>query len=308
MRPATDLTFNAATQHQQENPMNLHFAQRIPHLAHSIVANVQAALREDIGAGDITAQLIAAEQQATARVITREDCVFCGRDWVNDVFLQIDPSVVIEWQVEDGQVVSANATLFTLSGNARSLLTGERTALNFVQTLSGTATISHYYAALVAHTPVKLLDTRKTLPCLRDAQKYAVACGGCHNHRIGLYDAFLIKENHIAACGSIANAVASARKIAPNKPVEVEVENLQELAEALAAGADIIMLDNFTLADMQTAVAHNNGKAKLEASGNVTEENLAAIAATGVDYISLGVLTKHCRAVDLSMRVFVGAS
>lgn len=278
------------------------FAQNIPHLATSITNNVKAALIEDIGSGDITAQLIPAHQQATAAIITREDCIFCGRDWVNEVFKQLDPSVTIEWFVNDGEAVTANATLFKLSGPARSLLTGERTALNFVQTLSGTATVSHYYAQLVANTSVKLLDTRKTLPGLRDAQKYAVACGGCHNHRIGLYDAFLIKENHIAASGGIANAVTAARNIAPNKPVEVEVENLKELDEALIANADIIMLDNFTLEDMYTAVAINKGKAKIEASGNVTEQTIKEIAATGVDYISLGALTKHCRAVDLSMR------
>ncbi len=283
--------------------MNHNFSQRIPNLVNSIFNNVKAALNEDIGAGDITAQLIPAHQQATATVITRDDCIFCGRDWVNEVFKQLDPSVTIEWFVDDGQVVPANATLFKLNGTARSLLTGERTALNFVQTLSGTATISHYYAQLVTHTSVKLLDTRKTLPGLRDAQKYAVACGGCHNHRIGLYDAFLIKENHIAASGGIANAVNAARNIAPNKPVEVEVENLKELDEALNANADIIMLDNFTLEDIYTAVAANKGKAKLEASGNVTEQTLPIIAATGVDYISLGALTKHCRAVDLSMRI-----
>jgi nicotinate-nucleotide pyrophosphorylase (carboxylating) len=279
------------------------FAQYIPHLVNSITNNVKAALNEDIGTGDITAQLIPAKQYATATVITREDCIFCGRDWVNEVFTQLDPGVTIEWFVNDGQAVTANTTLFTLSGPSRSLLTGERTALNFVQTLSGTATVSHYYAQLVAHTSVKLLDTRKTLPGLRDAQKYAVACGGCHNHRIGLYDAFLIKENHIAASGGITNAIATARNIAPNKPVEVEVENLKELDEALNANADIVMLDNFTLADMHTAVAVNKGKAKLEASGNITEQTIKIIAATGVDYISLGTLTKHCRAVDLSMRV-----
>jgi len=286
--------------------MNPLFAQRIPYLADSIINNVKAALQEDIGSGDITALLIPAEQQATATVITREECIFCGRDWVTEVFAQLDSNVRIEWFVDDGQPVKANAILFTLSGSARSLLTGERAALNFVQTLSGTATISHDYAQRVAHTSVKLLDTRKTLPGLRDAQKYAVACGGCHNHRIGLYDAFLIKENHIAACGSIANAVSSAHKIAPSKPVEVEVENLNELAQALAAGADIIMLDNFTLDDMRTAVSNNNGKAKLEASGNVTEQTLLAIAATGVDFISIGGLTKHCKAVDLSMRINTG--
>lgn len=283
--------------------MNPSFAQRIPHLAQSIIENVKAALQEDVGSGDITALLIPAEQQASATVITREDCIFCGRDWVIEVFAQLDPTVRIEWFVEDGQPAKANSTLFTLNGNARSLLTGERAALNFVQTLSGTATISHYYAQRVAHTHVKLLDTRKTLPGLRDAQKYAVVSGGCHNHRIGLYDAFLIKENHIAASGSIANAVNAAHNIAPNKLVEVEVENLDELTQALAANADIIMLDNFTLDDMRKAVAINNGKAKLEASGNVSEQTLLPIAETGVDFISIGGLTKHCKAVDLSMRI-----
>ena len=283
--------------------MNSVFAQRLPQLTQSISLNVTAALREDIGSGDITALLIPEHQQAAATVITREDCVFCGKDWVIEVFSQIDKKIIIEWNIDDGETVAANSILFTLHGNARGLLTGERTALNFVQTLSGTATISRYYANLVAHTPVKLLDTRKTLPGLRDAQKYAVASGGCHNHRIGLYDAFLIKENHIAACGGIAAAVTAARNIAPNKPVEVEVENFRELDEALAANTDIIMLDNFTIDDMRKAVEINKGKAKLEASGNVTEKTLPLIADTGVDFISIGALTKHCRAIDLSMRV-----
>lgn len=283
--------------------MNPLFAQRIPQLQISIVENVKAALQEDIGSGDITALLIPVSQRAQAVIITREDCVFCGRDWVIEVFAQLDPEVEIKWFVEDGQAVPANARLFALSGSARSLLSGERAALNFVQTLSGTASVSRDYAQRVAHTQVKLLDTRKTLPGLRDAQKYAVASGGCHNHRIGLYDAFLIKENHIAASGGIAQAVSAAQRIAPGKPVEVEVENLDELTQALAAGADIIMLDNFTLEDMRTAVATTAGKAKLEASGNITEQTLLAIAATGVDFISIGALTKHCRAVDLSMRI-----
>lgn len=283
--------------------MSPNFSKRIPHLDQSIRANVTAALHEDIGSGDITAQLIPVDQQAKATIITREDCVFCGKDWVIEVFSQIDKAVTIEWHVDDGDSVNANSMLFSLSGNARSLLTGERAALNFVQTLSGTATISRYYANLVAHTQVKLLDTRKTLPGLRDAQKYAVACGGCHNHRIGLYDAFLIKENHIAASGGIAAAVNAARTIAPNKPVEVEVENFSELEQALTANADIIMLDNFTLEDMRKAVAINKGQAKLEASGNVTEQTLPLIAETGVDFISIGALTKHVRAVDLSMRL-----
>lgn len=282
--------------------MNPIFAQRLPNLAQSVLENVQAALKEDVGSGDITAELIPSNQHAQATIITREDCVFCGKDWATEVFAKLDSSVSIEWLIDDGQHAAANSPLFKLSGNARSLLTGERAALNFVQTLSGTTTVSHYYAQLVAHTQVKLLDTRKTIPGLRDAQKYAVAAGGCHNHRIGLYDAFLIKENHIAACGGINNAVSTARKIAPQKPVEVEVENFAELEQALSANADIIMLDNFTLDDMRKAVIINNGRAKLEASGNVTEEILPAIAATGVDYISIGALTKHCRAIDLSMR------
>lgn len=272
-------------------------------LQEDIIHDVKAALAEDIGSGDITALLIPEGQAAQAAIITREDCVFCGQAWVEEVFRQIDPDVSINWQVEDGDKVGANSTLFNLHGSARSLLTGERTALNFVQTLSGTATTSRHYADLVAHTAVKLLDTRKTIPGLRTAQKYAVTCGGCHNHRIGLYDAFLIKENHIAACGSIAKAIAAAHQIAPGKPVEVEVENLDELHQALAAQADIIMLDNFSLDDMRIAVTINAGKTKLEASGNITEATLPVIAATGVDFISIGALTKHCRAVDLSMRV-----
>lgn len=283
--------------------MNTLYAQRIPHLLESVRTNVRAALAEDIHSGDITAQLIDADAQAFASVITREDCIFCGRDWVNEVFAQLDASVEIQWHVDDGDAVKANTVLFTLKGCARSLLTGERTALNFVQTFSGTATLSNNYAQRVAHTSVKILDTRKTLPGLRDGQKYAVACGGCHNHRIGLYDAFLIKENHIAACGSISDAVKKAREIAPTKPVEVEVETFDELQQALAANADIIMLDNFSIEDMRVAVGINNGQAKLEASGNVNETTLTVIAETGVDYISIGGLTKHCRAIDLSMRI-----
>ncbi len=274
-----------------------------PGLPDDIRIGVARALIEDIGTGDITALLIPGDQQAEARVITREDCVFCGKAWAEEVFRQLDAQVAITWHVEDGSRVTANSLLFTLRGPARSLLTGERTALNFVQTLSGTATIARQYADLVAHTGVRLLDTRKTLPGLRRAQKYAVTCGGCHNHRLGLYDAFLIKENHIAACGGIAAAVTNARQLAPGKPVEVEVENLDELQQALDAKADIIMLDNFSMEDMRAGVTLNAGRAKLEASGNVTPETLPEIAATGVDYISIGSLTKHCRAVDLSMRV-----
>lgn len=280
-------------------------ARPIPTLMTDLVKSVKFALEEDIGSGDITGHLIPADRRAKARVITREDCVFCGRAWVDEVFRQLDPKVNLTWHVSDGDKVTANSTLFTLEGNARSLFTGERAALNFVQTLSGTATFSNAYAQRVAHTQVKLLDTRKTIPGLRTAQKYAVACGGCHNHRIGLYDAFLIKENHIAACGSIEQAITTARTISPDKPVEVEVENIDELHQALRAGADIIMLDNFSFADMKTAVVITNKVAKLEASGNITEDTLLTIAETGVDYISIGALTKHCRAIDLSMRIVV---
>lgn len=283
--------------------MNILYSKNLPYLAGDIAKCVSAALIEDIGPGDITAQLIPAGQNAEATIITREDCIFCGKAWVEEVFRQLDPSVSIAWHIEDGEATIANSVLFTLKGNARSLLTGERTALNFVQTLCGTASVSHHYASLVAHTKVKLLDTRKTIPGLRTAQKYAVACGGGHNHRIGLYDAFLIKENHIAACGGIANAVAAARNIAPGKPVEVEVENFAELDQALEAKADIIMLDNFSIDDMKKAVRINAGQAKLEASGNIDEQTLIPTAETGVDFISIGGLTKHCRAVDLSMRI-----
>ncbi len=268
-----------------------------------IHANVSAALAEDISTGDITAQLIPATEQATARVISRQAAVISGCAWVDEVFRQVDPAMQIQWQVKDGDQVSPNQVLFTATGAARSLLTAERSALNFLQTLSGTATISQQYAQRVANTTVRLLDTRKTLPGLRIAQKYAVTCGGCYNHRIGLYDAFLIKENHIMACGGIAQAIATAHITAPGKPVEVEVETLEQLQEALEANADIIMLDNFTLAQMREAVAINNGKAKLEASGNVTDETLLPIAQTGVDYISIGALTKHCQAIDLSLRL-----
>lgn len=283
--------------------MNNLYAKYLPTLSEDITKSVSATLSEDIGTGDITAQLIPAGEQADARVITRENCVFCGKAWVEEVFRQLDPRVEIQWHVEDGQQVSADSLLFTLKGNARSLLTGERAALNFVQTLSGTATVSHYYSQKVAHTGVKLLDTRKTIPGLRTAQKYAVACGGCHNHRIGLYDAFLIKENHIAASGGIANAIERAHQIAPGKPVEVEVETFDELDQALAANADIIMLDNFSIEDMKKAVAITAKRAKLEASGNINETTLVPTAETGVDFISIGGLTKHCRAVDLSMRI-----
>ncbi|WP_313463064.1 carboxylating nicotinate-nucleotide diphosphorylase [Pseudomonas nitroreducens] len=272
-------------------------------LSGEIQANVRAALAEDVGSGDITAQLIPAERAASARIITRENATVAGTAWVDEVFRQVDPRVQVKWQVSDGEQVSADQTLFTLEGPARALLTGERSALNFLQLLSGTATRARHYANLVDGTGVKLLDTRKTLPGLRLAQKYAITCGGCHNHRIGLYDAFLIKENHIAACGGIAQAIATAHRIAPGKPVEIEVEDLDELRQALDAGADIVMLDELSLDDMRTAVALTAGRAKLEASGGITESTLRTIAETGVDYISIGTLTKDVKALDLSMRL-----
>ncbi len=271
--------------------------------ARAVADNVRAALAEDIGDGDITAGLIAASDEASARVITREEGVLCGRHWVDEVFAQLDRRVELHWHRADGQRIAAGDTLVELRGPARSLLTGERSALNFLQLLSGTASRCRHYADLVADTAVRLLDTRKTIPGLRLAQKYAVRCGGCHNHRIGLYDAFLIKENHILACGSIAGAVAAARSSAPGTPVEVEVETLEELEQALQAGTDRVMLDNFDLDSMAEAVRLTAGRAELEASGNVTDATLRPIAGTGVDFISIGALTKDCRALDLSMRL-----
>ena len=269
----------------------------------TVRANVSAALVEDVGDGDITAALIAANSQASARIITREDGVLCGQAWVDEVFAQLDAAVEIQWQARDGQDIAAGDSLFTLQGPARSLLTGERSALNFLQLLSGVATNCRRYAQLVEGTGVKLLDTRKTLPGLRMAQKYAVTCGGCYNHRIGLFDAFLIKENHIQACGGIAAAVNTARAQAPGKPVEVEVETMDELRQALDAACDRVMLDNFSLQQMREAVALTAGRLELEASGNVNEHTLRPIAETGVDFISIGALTKDCKALDLSMRL-----
>lgn len=275
-------------------------------IAEDRVRCVTDALREDVGSGDITAQLIPAGQTASARVITREACTVAGSEWVNEVFRQLDPSVTVTWHVQDGERAQPNQLLYELNGNARSLMTGERAALNFLQMLSGVATTCREYADLVAHTQVKLLDTRKTIPGLRTAQKYAVTCGGCHNHRIGLYDAFLIKENHIMACGGIQQAIASAHTIAPGKPVEIEVETLEEFQAALDAGADIIMLDEFDKAQTLEAVSLRNSRrptTKIEASGGISKENLGEIASWGADFISIGALTKHARAVDLSMRV-----
>ncbi|MCZ4286705.1 quinolinate phosphoribosyltransferase [Marinobacter salarius] len=272
-------------------------------LRQSRIETVAQSLREDIGDGDITAMLIPQARISRGHVITRDAATIAGRAWVEEVFRQVDPGVTLSWQVQDGDEASPGQSLFSMEGPARSLLTAERSALNWLQLLSGVATTCAGHARRVAHTGVQLLDTRKTLPGLRLAQKYAVTCGGCHNHRIGLWDAFLIKENHIAACGSIADAAREARRLAPGRPVEVETENLEELDQALAAGADIIMLDEFSLEDMRQAVIHTAGAAKLEASGGVNSETLVPIAETGVDYISIGALTKDVRAVDLSMRL-----
>ena len=267
-----------------------------------IDALVNQALNEDIGSGDITAELVGEDQILHARVITREPGVLCGRAFAETVFATVDASLLVSWHCADGDVLTADDLLFEVSGPARSVLTAERTALNFLQLLSGTATYSRSLAALVEDLPVRLLDTRKTIPGLRLAQKYAVTCGGCHNHRIGLFDAFLIKENHIAACGGIESAIAAAKATAPGKPIEIEVESLDELTLAISAGADRVMLDNFSLDAMREAVAIAAGRSELEASGNVNEQTLRAIAETGVDFISIGALTKAVTPLDLSMR------
>lgn len=268
----------------------------------AIQDNITVALAEDIGAQDITASLIPAEQQGVARIITRQDMVLAGQPWVDQLFATLDPQVNVTWLAEEGSHLCANQPFLQLSGSARSLLTGERAALNFLQTLSAVATKVAHYVALIEGLPTQILDTRKTIPGLRIAQKYAVTVGGGQNHRIGLYDAFLIKENHIAACGGIVQAIKTARQIAPDKPVEVEVESFVELEQALAAGADIVMLDNFSLADMRQAVQYVAGRCKLEASGNINQQTLRAVAETGVDYVSMGTLTKDVQAIDLSMR------
>ena len=271
-------------------------------LEQSIQINIQQALQEDIGDGDITALLTHEDEQATATIISREDMVLAGQPWVNALIQAYDSNVQVTWLKNDGDVVAANEAFLKLSGSARSLLTVERPALNFVQTLSAVATKTAEYVKHLDGLHTKLLDTRKTVPGLRIAQKYAVAIGGGQNHRLGLFDAFLIKENHIMAAGGIAQAIAKAHVIAPNKPVEVEVETWDELNQALEAGADIVMLDNFSQQQMIDAVKHVAGRCKLEASGNITIDNLREVATTGVDYISMGVLTKDVKAVDLAMR------
>ena len=268
-------------------------------------AQVARALAEDIGTGDVTAALIPSDTLARATLITREPMILCGSAWLTETFHQLDPLVKVEWHAREGEAVKADAVLCEIRGRARSILTGERSALNFLQTLSGTATVTRRYADVVAGTHCRILDTRKTLPGLRLAQKYAVRCGGGHNYRLGLYDCVLIKENHIVAAGSIPAAVRAARRNSPGIPVEVEVETLQEFRVALSEAPDYIMLDEFILDDMRIAVGERNAansKALIEASGSVDLDSLANVAATGVDFVSIGALTKHVRAIDLSLR------
>jgi nicotinate-nucleotide pyrophosphorylase (carboxylating) len=286
--------------------MNANPAEHSSPLPADLGQQVTSALREDGAGGDVTANLVPARQRVRGRVITREPMILCGIAWVEETFRQLDPQIRLLWQVEEGEQAEADETLFTVEGLARPILTGERTALNFLQLLSGTATEARRYADAVAGTGCTILDTRKTIPGLRTAQKYAVHCGGAMNHRMGLYDMVLIKENHIAAAGSITKAIASARRSAPGLKVETEVETLQQLEEALVARPDIVLLDNFTLADQRRAVARNResgSPVKLEASGGANLDTVRAIAETGVDFISVGSITKHVHAIDLSMRL-----
>jgi nicotinate-nucleotide pyrophosphorylase (carboxylating) len=282
----------------------------MPSLPLDLQQQVTTALAEDIGSGDVTAELVPATQHVTGKVITREQAILCGRPWVTETFRQLDPDVRVTWHANDGDRITPDQRLFEVAGLARPILTGERTALNFLQLLSATATAARHYVDAIAGTECAILDTRKTLPGLRTAQKYAVLCGGAQNHRIGLFDQVLIKENHIAAAGSLSAAIAAGRRAAGKRKVEVEVETLEEFEEALSAGPDIIMLDEFSLADLKTAVELNKSKGrpvKLEASGSVTLQTVRSVAQTGVDYISIGGITKHVRAVDLSMRLDFGS-
>jgi len=283
--------------------------QLVPQLPADIAKQVEAALREDLGSGDVTAELVPAAQRVRGTVVTREPAVLCGRAWADETFRQLDARVQLTWHAADGERVAADQVIFAIAGPARPVLSGERTALNFLQLLSGTATATRRYVDAVAGTACRILDTRKTIPGLRTAQKYAVRCGGAHNHRMGLYDQVLIKENHIAAAGSLTGAIEAARRNSAGVTVEVEVETPGELQEALNARPDIILLDEFTLEDMRAAVALNRaqgGVAKLEVSGSVSLEAVREIAETGVDFVSVGALTKHVRAIDLSMRLDFG--
>lgn len=265
---------------------------------------VQKSLDEDIGSGDITSDLIPDDKIAKAFVMSRDNAIVCGVDWVNETFKQIDKELNINWHVNDGDTVKKNEILFTINGSSKKILTGERTALNFLQLLSGIATECNQYVMLIEHTQCKLLDTRKTIPGLRRAQKFAIKCGGGNNHRMGLYDSILIKENHISACGSIEKAICTAKKLHPEKSLEIEVESIHELEIALKYEPEVIMLDNFKEDDLRKAVALNKKTTKLEASGNITKENIKAIAETGVDFISIGSLTKNIKAIDLSLKFY----
>ena len=272
-------------------------------LPSDIESVVRSALAEDIGNGDITAELIPAKKLVSARIISREDGVLCGSPWVNRVFSQLDNSIAVNWRLNESETFKANQILAEVDGSARPIMSGERTALNFLQLLSGTASYTRELTSRIAHTSAKLLDTRKTLPGLRSAQKYAVRIGGGQNHRMGLFDAYLIKENHISACGGISEVITKVRRVSLDKSVEIEVQNLTQLQEALAAGANKILLDNFDILALQEAVKINQGQSKLEASGGIDQDLLVKIAETGVDYISIGALTKHCRAIDLSLLI-----
>ncbi len=263
---------------------------------------VTTALEDDVGSGDISAALIAADTLLATRLLVREDAILCGCRWFDEVFRQCDSAIKIRWRAADGDAITAGSIVCEVNGPARGLLTAERSALNFLQTMSGTATVTRRYVDIVAGTGCRILDTRKTIPQLRQAQKYAVACGGGHNHRIGLFDAYLIKENHLAACGGIGPAVAQARAMQPDTLLEVEVESLAQLGQAIDAGVDRVLLDNFNLEDLQQAVDLSAKRVELEASGNIDQEGLRAIAETGVDFVSIGALTKHLRAVDFSLR------
>jgi nicotinate-nucleotide pyrophosphorylase (carboxylating) len=267
-----------------------------------IVNQAANALDEDVGSGDISAQLIDADSRLETELLVREDAILCGCQWFEEVFRQCDENIEVHWLAADGDAIAANSVVCEVSGPARGLLTAERSAINFLQTLSGTATATRAYADRIAHTDCRILDTRKTIPQLRVAQKYAVLCGGGHNHRIGLFDAYLIKENHLAAGGGIAKTVARAKQMHADRLVEVEVENLDQLQQAIDAGVDRALLDNFAIAEMEQAVALNGKRIELEASGNIELERLAEVAATGVDFISIGALTKHLRAIDFSLR------
>ncbi len=269
---------------------------------HNLKEDVSRALTEDLGDGDVSAQLIDAEQKLQTRLLVREDAVLCGTEWFIETFRQCDDSIQVQWLARDGDRISTDSVLCHISGPARPLLTAERTALNFLQTLSGTASTTAHYADLIKHTRCRVLDTRKTIPHLRFAQKYAVTCGGGLNHRIGLYDAYLIKENHLAACGSIAAAVSRGRALKPGLLLEVEVESIDQLQQAIDAGVDRALLDNFSLEETHQAVELNRQRIQLEASGNITDQSLLAIAETGVDFVSIGALTKHLRAIDFSLR------